>query len=398
MGTLYVKVDEKGYAEPRIWTKPLRELTPETSLGFEVVDYAREVLHVELRPWQKWLLIHALELNEDGSYRFKKVIVLVARQNGKTMLASVLSSWWLFVDSQRHPERVPPVKFKIVGTAQNLDIAREPWSQVRLWCNPEPPSEAESEVAIADLQDATNKVSDTNGKEYIQAASLAHYEIRAAKNARGKPAARVLMDELREQENWVAWNATSQTTKSFWSGQLWGISNAGDAKSVVLAAQRKAALKVVASWEKLVEKRGMDPFEWADKHDNAIGIFEWSGRDGCELDSDEDLLQANPSCGYGGMTLKSLKSDIDGMTEAAFRTEVLCQWVTADVDPYVDVETWESLTDNDSRIPEDERVMLAIDTSEDRKTTYVAVAGARGDGLDHVEVIARRDGNLWVPK
>ena len=127
MGALHVKAEEKGYAEPRIWTKPLRELTPETSLGFEVIDYAREVLHVELRPWQKWLLIHALELNEDGSYRFKKVIVLVARQNGKTMLASVLSSWWLFVDSQRHPERVPPVKFKIVGTAQNLDIAREPW-------------------------------------------------------------------------------------------------------------------------------------------------------------------------------------------------------------------------------------------------------------------------------
>ena len=39
MDTLHVKVEEKGYAEPRIWTKPLRELTPETSLGFEVIDY-----------------------------------------------------------------------------------------------------------------------------------------------------------------------------------------------------------------------------------------------------------------------------------------------------------------------------------------------------------------------
>ena len=390
-------IDGRGYTEPRIWTRPLRELTPETTLGYEVIDYARDVLHVELRPWQRWLLIHALELNEDGSYRFKKVIVLVARQNGKTMLASVLASWWLFVDSRRHPERVPPVKFKIVGTAQNLDIAREPWSQVRLWCNPEPPSDAESEVAIPDLQEATNKVSDTNGKEYIQAASLAHYEIRAAKNARGKPAARVLMDELREQENWVAWNATSQTTKSFWGGQLWGISNAGDSKSVVLDRQRKAALKVVNSWEKLVEKQGMDVGEWAAKHDNAIAVFEWSGRDGCQLDSDEDLLQANPSCGYGGMTLKSLKSDIEGMTEASFRTEVLCQWVTADVRPYIDPDAWGALADNDSRIPEDERVVLAVDTTDDRKTTYIAAAGARGDGCDHVEVIARRDGNLWVP-
>ena len=49
-----------GRTEPRLWTKPLRELTPATSLGFEVIDYARQILHIELYPWQQWLLIHAL--------------------------------------------------------------------------------------------------------------------------------------------------------------------------------------------------------------------------------------------------------------------------------------------------------------------------------------------------
>ena len=41
-----------GSTEPRICTPPLRPLTPETSLGFEVVEFADEVLGVELLPWQ----------------------------------------------------------------------------------------------------------------------------------------------------------------------------------------------------------------------------------------------------------------------------------------------------------------------------------------------------------
>lgn len=385
-----------GYMEPRIWTQPLRPLTRETSLGYEVIDFAREILGVELRAWQRWLVVHALELNSDGSYRFRKVIALVARQNGKTMLMSVLATWWLVVDSTRHPDRVPPLNFKIVGTAQNLDIAREPWGRVRLWCNPEP-SEEEAGAAIPALQQATAKVSDTNGKEFIRAANLAHYEIRAAKNARGKPAARVLMDELREQENFTAWNATGQTTKSFWSGQLWGISNAGTAKSVVLRKQRDAGLALIASWDELVEQEGMDVREWADEHDTGTALFEWSAPDGCALDDDAGLLQANPSCGYGGMTLRSLKADIDGMDEAGFRTEVLCQWVTADVKPYIDPEAWDSLADPSSAIPADGRTVLSVDVSADRSTSYVAAAGMNADGIAHVEVIARRDGSLWVP-
>ena len=50
-----------GKTEPRIWTPPLRELTPDTSLGFACVEYARTVLRKNLYPWQEWALIHALE-------------------------------------------------------------------------------------------------------------------------------------------------------------------------------------------------------------------------------------------------------------------------------------------------------------------------------------------------
>ena len=53
----------KGHSEPRIFTPPLVELTPQTSLGFEAIEFCERFLGLELRPWQKFVLIHGLELD-----------------------------------------------------------------------------------------------------------------------------------------------------------------------------------------------------------------------------------------------------------------------------------------------------------------------------------------------
>ena len=45
---------------------------------------------------------------------------------------------------------MPPLKFKVVGVAQNLDIAKEPWAAVKSWCDPDPETEEEAELAIRD--------------------------------------------------------------------------------------------------------------------------------------------------------------------------------------------------------------------------------------------------------
>jgi phage terminase large subunit-like protein len=388
-----------GRTEPRLWTKPLRELTPETSLGFQVIAFATEVLGVTLYPWQRWLLIHALELLEDGTYRFKRIIVLVARQQGKTMLASVLAAWWLFVDSKRHPERVPPLKFKVVGVAQNLDIAKEPWQVVKTWCDPKPETEEDGELAIASLQGRTAKVIDTNGALSIVARTRAHYEIRAAKNARGKPAARVLMDEMREQKDWSAWNAVSQTTKSFFNGMLIGFSNAGDAGAVVLKTQRTAGIEDIENWDSYVEAGLMSAEEYANTHDVSLGLFEWSAPDGCAKDDVEGILQANPSIGHGVMTVQSALADIRGMTDAGYRTEVLCQWVTSRVDSYIDVKDWRPrrVLPSEIIIARGSRTVWALDTSED-DMTWLAAAVLTTDGRPFVTTRVKRTGMLWVPK
>ena len=55
----------KGCEQPRIFTPPLRELTPDTTLGFECIAFAEDVLGIRLIPWQRWLLIHALEIIDE---------------------------------------------------------------------------------------------------------------------------------------------------------------------------------------------------------------------------------------------------------------------------------------------------------------------------------------------
>lgn len=392
-----------GRTEPRIFTEPLRPLTPETSRGFEVVDFASDFLGVELYPWQRWLLIHALELLEDGSYRFRRVIVLVARQQGKSMLATVLAAWWLFVESRRFPDRVRPADFKVVGTAQNLDIARGPWARVKEWCDPEPDTDEAAELAIPAIQAVTEKVIDTNGKEQIRARNGAHYEIRAASSSRGKPAARVLMDELREQKTWAAWNAASQTAKSFWAGQVWGISNAGDPTAIVLKAQRDRSLELIEEWDRYVGAGITDAETYVNdpEHDTSLGLFEWSAPDGCPLDDVDGILQANPSIGYGHVTVAACVSDSRTMPEADYRTEVLCQWVAARVATYVSVSDFEAThrpsSEVSAHIERGARTVWGVDTSQDRSMTYVAAAVHLDDGRPFTTIRTQRAGMLWLP-
>ena len=83
-----------GKKEPRIWTKPLRKLTPKTTLGYSCIEYAVKVMGMTLDPWQEWLLIHILEIVgnlETGNwrFRFRTVVIEVARQNGKTTISKI---------------------------------------------------------------------------------------------------------------------------------------------------------------------------------------------------------------------------------------------------------------------------------------------------------------------
>ncbi|WP_194385174.1 terminase [Microbacterium luteum] len=384
-----------GVTEPRIGSLPLRPLDSSTSLGFEAVAFASEMLNVQLYPWERAALIRGLEINPDGTYRFRRVLISVARQNGKTLLASVLAAWWLFVESARRKDRVPPFKFKIVGIAQNLDIAKEPWNTVKMWADPDPETEEDQELALPWLQEATTKVVDTNGALAIIARSRAHYEIRAGKNARGKPAARVLMDEMREQKDWSVWNAVAHTTKSFWNGMLVGFSNAGDSSAVVLKQQRKDAIAADEELRAYIEEGIGRLEEFANTHDVTLGILEWSAPDGCDLDDVDAILAANPTIGYGAMTVQTVLSDI---RTPDYRTESLNQWVTVRVKSHIDPREYDArcVPAAQVRPVHGARTVWGVDVFNGM--SWVTSAVATESGKTFLTARIARAGTLWVPE
>ena len=107
-----------GAEIPRIFTPPRRELSQQTSDGWAAIAFAELLLDIRLFPWQKWLLIHALELNPDFTYRFRTVFVNEARQNGKTLVMIVLALWHIYAKGSR----------TVIATAQDLSKSEDAWA------------------------------------------------------------------------------------------------------------------------------------------------------------------------------------------------------------------------------------------------------------------------------
>lgn len=361
----------RGAMVPRVWTRPLRELTPETSAGYSVIEFAREVLGVGLWPWQEWLFIHALELREDGTFRFQTLLVLIARQNGKTTWMQVLALWRMYVDGS-------PL---VIGTAQNLDVAEEAWSGA-----------VELAEGVPDLADLIAHVDRTNGKKALRLETGERYKVQAAsrRGGRGLSGDLVLLDELREHQTWAAWAAVTKTTMARPNPQIVGLSNAGDDTSVVLIALQAQAIAAI---------------ENGATESTSVFIAEWSASPDCIPDEWDDfkaepdwsaIAQANPSLGYSiraGAILAALEVD----PEAVFRTEVLCQHVETMVAKPISSTAWATIRDETSRRAPGARPVLAVSVNPDRTSATLGWAARRADGRVHIEVIAKRRGVAWVP-
>ncbi|MDR6142047.1 hypothetical protein QE375_001601 [Microbacterium foliorum] len=373
-----------GFTEPRVWTKPLTELTPETSRGFEVIDFAEEVLRVHLFPWQKWLLIHMMELDSFGLLRFRKALVIVGRQNGKTLIAAVLAAYWLYVDAGRWPTQLPEQDFIVVGAAQKLDIAMKPWRQVRRWGAPDDVKIGIARDRVADLQEITWSPRTTNGETELRTHAGAAYLPRTFDGARGQSAARLLLDELREQYDYEGWSAIEKSANAMFDSLLVAFSNAGTRRSKVLRDVRDIG------------------HEGVDDPETQWFIAEWSAKPDARLDDIEAFAQANPSAGYlPGMTLVGLmRAAAEAKEKNVERIEVLGQWVTAKVDNFIEVEDWKQLHETVEQvlasIPRGGRTVWGIDMSHNRRTTWLSAAVHTDDGRPFVTIRVKRPGWAWV--
>lgn len=376
-----------------MFTPPLRPLTPETSLGFAVIDFAHDLLGITLRPWQEWFLIHALELRDDGGLRFRTVVLSVARQNGKSTLSQVLALWSMYVRGSG----------LVIGTAQNLDISEEVWDgAVDL---------AEGIDELAELI-APNGVKRSNGKKALVLDTGERYRVQPAsrRGGRGLSGDLIMLDELREHTTWDAWSAVTKTTMARPDALILGMSNAGDAASVVLRHLRLMAHRSLGDPDGIVRaaegvadmlhaplEDEAAPNDEVTRGDAALGWFEWSAAPGCDVHDVDGWVAANPSYGHVEMH-RALASAAETDPEWVFRTECLCQWNDGATESVFPNGSWLKGQDSSSAIADGEAVTYCVEVEPDRSNAYIVAAGFRADGGLHVEPVAARSGTAWVER
>lgn len=368
----------KGKQVPRIFVEPLRKLTPETSLGFMFNEFCRDLGEPNL-PWQEWLSIHALEiigdLDGEWRFRFRYVVILVSRQNGKTHWFKKLGLFFNYVLRTK----------LVIGTAQNLDLANDTFEEAVSLIEDNPALSCEFVKALRGA----------GRREYVLKNGERWKVVATNRKGRGWSSDLILMDEIREQRDWDGWSAISKTMLARPKAVLFAVSNAGDPSSVVLRHLRMQAHAQCGDPDGIAAVR--DTLGGEDV-DDSIGIFEWSATPGCAIDDRDQWAQANPSLGYGFLTEQALKSAMLTDPESVFRTECLCQWVESLLpQPFPD-GAWDACLDDNSQIAPESEIYFGIDLSQDRRWCSIAACGMREDGNYHIEVIKRQIGTEWAYK
>jgi hypothetical protein len=379
----------KGHTKPRLFTPPLAAncdtnaerqcpcgcgLNPETSWGFECVDFLVKVMRWTLLPWQVWLYIHALEKDVTGhGYRYFTILLLIARQNGKTQWLKGLGLWRLYLDGAKH----------ILVSAQKLEFAETTLAE-----------------AVADIQLTPllrrefRRFSQTNGKFKLMLKPLKHDPLqeertwRAAVSDEGGGRSLsidlAMLDELRQHKNWKAYNSIRPTLTAVDRSLMVCASNAGEAGSVVLNSIRdRAAARITL----------------AETVDDTTFLAEWS------IPEDADYLDpkfwplANPALGYlRGFTMAKLQGFLDDLEDdiAGWRTEHCCQRVASLEPGIIPASAWAATTDEHSTPADESPVWVSLDVNFQRSRAYVATWTHRDDGDGHMEVIEARRGTDWI--
>lgn len=355
---------------PRVFTPPRRRLTPKTSAGYAAIHFATwlhlqlvDTRHAELapklNPWQRWFLIHALELNEDGSYRFKTVLLWVARQNGKTFIVALLILFRMYVDGDA----------QVIGVAQKLATAKKTYEHAQKIID-----------AIPRLAKERGKTNAINGELWFELTGGQRYWVDSAENGgRGLTFDLVFVDEILKHKTFKAWSALSKTTAARRRSQLIAAANTGDMDAIVQRHLHKMAIEAIE----------------ADDVDTTMGLFWWSPPPGMPLDSPDAWAFSNPSMNYN-LPQENLFAYWASDPAPVFASEVGNVFVDSSTGGPFQPGKWLDGFDRLSKRREGAPVYLCIETSFDRAWAHIAFAAVRGDGNVHVGIMRSRPGSDWV--
>ncbi|WP_030387061.1 terminase large subunit domain-containing protein [Streptomyces sp. NRRL S-241] len=350
-----------GLECPPLWGTPRRPDFP--TLGPHVAK-VMERLGFEPMPWQRYIWDVALEVDPaTGRLWYRDVGLSVPRQQGKTQSLLAL---------QVH-RAIAYKRQRIVYAAQTRSMARERWED-EFWATIEG-SRLARRFAV--------RLS--NGHEaIINKATRSRLGITSntEKAGHGPPLDLGLIDEAFAHEDDRLEQAFSPAMLTRPTAQLWWASAGGTEKSHFLNRKREAGrLLVQEQFRTGVHGRGC--------------YFEWFAPEELRRDDPATWAATLPALGHT-VTVETIEAELEKLDPAEFDRAYLNRTRKAapPTDPNVPKAKWPALTDEDSRAGGE--LALAIDVSQDRSRSTIALAALRTDGRVHLEVVDRRPGTDWV--
>jgi hypothetical protein len=317
---------------PRIHS-PLNDLP---SRGFELIDFAEQIIDGGFMPWQKWLAEHSLKVKPDGRYHHPISVATVARQNGKStyMMARILMGLFHWDESLQ------------VSSAHRLVTSLEQFRAI-----------VQIIEENADLANQVKRIRWQHGAEEIQTITGNRFIIKAGGSAaRGlsKPES-IHLDEIRELHDMETFAAMRYTLMAAKNPQVNCFSTAGDSHSIVLNQLRERGLAAASGAT------------------DDVGYFEWSApTDEISL---ENAAFANP-----GLNITIHPDNIRAVFNDppdVVQTEVLNRWVTT-ISSVVGSKEWQACGDESIDLDDDKLTWMAIDISPDRKHAALVAAQKLG--------------------
>jgi phage terminase large subunit-like protein len=330
----------KGMILPRLETPKQRGVK---SLGPEAIAWieASGILGpYELLPWQRYLITRALELR-DGRLRWKTVICTVSRQQGKSVGLRAIS-WWRIHQAERFGE--PQL---LLHTANLATTAREVWRPAAMHA-----VRTYDDRKVSKYGKGMEEIDLTEygaGRWLVQAAS--------DNTGVGFSLSQANIDEAWNVSRDILDSAIRPAQSQREQPQTWLVSTAGDSSSDLLRTYREQALQDVDG-------------------SGDVLLVEWSSPPEAPYDDPATWKWASPH--WSPRRAEFLASQLASVSESAFRTQYLNQWVKA-VDGWVPASAWAvGVSDLKPTGPAD---VAAVEVSMDGARYAVVWAWAVGDNI-----------------
>lgn len=320
-----------------------------TSRGPKLAQVA-ELMGINLFGWQRQVADTALELDDDGRYRYRTVATSVGRQNGKTSLLIARIGLELLAGGH------------VAYTAQDRSGARLKFIEALDVLRPSIGTRI-SEVRLA------------NGSETITMRNGGTLRVvtPSREGARGLTLDLVVIDEAMAHPLELV-GALGPTMATRPASQLWIASNAGTHKSELLKHYRDLG-------------RAGDTA--------SLAYFEWAAADDADPDDEATWHAAVPTLGErDGVTLAAVKDFHQTMGSQLFDREILNRWPLDLHNVVLDVNEFNRLIEPD--LPHSDKLAIGVDVSPLRDWSTICIASKTKDRL-LVEVVDHRAGVGWLP-